>query len=60
MMNWIVARDDLDGDVVHALLSILRDDRETLAQVHEMAGQINLEKLAEAPISLHTAVGSWR
>jgi TRAP transporter TAXI family solute receptor len=60
MMNWIVARDDLDGDVVHALLSILRDDRETLAQVHEMAGQIDLEKLAEAPISLHPAVETWR
>ena len=60
MMNWVVARDDLDGDVVHALLSILRDDKETLAKVHEMAGQIDLEKLAEAPIPLHAAVGTWR
>lgn len=60
MMNWVVARDDLDGDVVHALLSILRDDKETLAQVHEMAGQIDLDQLAEAPISLHAAVGTWR
>jgi len=60
MMNWIVARDDLDGDVVHALLSILRDEKRTLEQVHEMAGQIDLARLNEAPIPLHSGVMDWQ
>jgi len=59
MMNWVVARDDLDGEVVHALLSILRDDRRALEQVHEMAGQIDVARLAEAPIPLHQGAASW-
>lgn len=60
MMNWVVARDDLDGSVVRLLLDILQDDRETLAQVHEMAGQIRLENLEDAPIPLHPGAEAWR
>jgi TRAP transporter TAXI family solute receptor len=59
MMNWVVAREDLDMDVGKALLGILRDDRAALAQVHEMAGQIDLALLREAPIPLHPAVEEW-
>jgi TRAP transporter TAXI family solute receptor len=59
MMNWVVAREDLDGEVVHSLLSILRDEKVALERVHEMAGQIDLARLDEAPISLHPAVAGW-
>jgi hypothetical protein len=60
MMNWVVARDGLDGEVVTRLLDLLRDERETLKQVHEMAGQIDLRMLDEAPIPLHAAAQAWR
>ncbi len=59
MMNWVVCREDLEGEVVRKLLAILREDREALEQVHEMAGQIDLANLAEAPIPLHPAAGEW-
>jgi TRAP transporter TAXI family solute receptor len=59
MMNWIVAREDLDGEVVTLLLNILDRDREELARVHEMAGQIRVEELANAPIPLHPAAEAW-
>lgn len=59
MMNWIVARADLDGAVVRQLLHILENDREALTQVHEMAGQVRLEDLGSAPIPLHPAAESW-
>lgn len=59
MMNWVVARVDLDADVVKMLLGILRDDRVALQQVHEMAGQIDLALLKEAPIPLHASVEDW-
>ena len=60
MMNWVVARDDLEGSVVRLLLDILRDQRQVLAQVHEMAGQIRVEDLAEAPIPLHPEAQAWQ
>ena len=59
MMNWIVAREDLDPAVVRLLLDILRNDRKTLAQVHEMAGQIRVDDLADAPIPLHPGAEAW-
>ncbi len=55
MNNWIVARADLGAHVVEHLLTILRADRDGLAQVHEMARQIDLTRLARAPIPLHPA-----
>jgi len=60
MMNWVVAREGLEGDVVVRLLDLLRDELETLKQVHEMAGQIDLRMLEEAPIPLHSATEAWR
>lgn len=59
MNNWIVGRADLDERVVVALLEILRDDRDGLAQVHDMASQIELSGLASAPIPIHPAAGAF-
>ncbi len=59
MMNWIVSREDLDGEVVARLLDILRDRKESLERVHEMAGQIDLGMLRSAPIPLHPATEAW-
>jgi hypothetical protein len=53
MMNWIVARKQLDDDVVDVLLNILGAGRVSLEQVHDMAKQIDLARLADAPIPLH-------
>jgi uncharacterized protein len=60
MMNWVVARDDLPGEVVDHFLGMLIENREALIQVHEMAGQIDLADLDRAPIPLHMAVENWR
>jgi TRAP transporter TAXI family solute receptor len=60
MMNWIVADEGLDDEVVVALLNILDTDRVSLEQVHEMATQIDLDRLADAPIPLHPASERWR
>lgn len=59
MMNWIVAGEELDDDVVMQLLDILRDRKETLEQVHEMASQIQVSALEDAPIPLHPATERW-
>jgi len=59
MMNWIVARKQLDADVVDALLNILGPDRVSLEQVHDMAKQIDLARLADAPIPLHPATQAF-
>jgi TRAP transporter TAXI family solute receptor len=59
MMNWIVSREELEGDVVRLLLDILRDDLASLEQVHEMAGQIDLASLERTPIPLHPAAEEW-
>ena len=59
MMNWVVARDDLDGQVAESLLDILDKDRASLERVHEMAKQIDLSRLADAPIPLHPAAERW-
>lgn len=59
MNNWIVGRSDLDPAIVESLLEILRDQREDLARVHEMATQIELADLADAPIPLHPAAEAF-
>ena len=59
MMNWIVALETLDGEVVTGLLNILRERRESLEQVHEMAEQMDLGALADSPIPLHPATEAW-
>lgn len=59
VMNWIVARDDLEGSVVGHVLEILANDRESLRQAVEIAGQISLTNLFAAPIPLHAAARAW-
>jgi hypothetical protein len=59
MMNWIVAPESLDDEVVQRLLNLLRDKKPELEQVHEMATQIDLSVLPEAPIPLHPAAEEW-
>jgi len=59
MMNWILARADLDAEVVDVLLNILGPGRVSLEQVHDMAKQIDLAALADAPIPLHPATEAY-
>jgi len=58
-MNWMVGRDDLDDAAVTALLDALRDRRDALVRVNEIARQIDLAALADAPIPLHPAAQAW-
>ncbi len=57
--NWVVAMDTLDDEVVTILLNTLVDDRVSLEQVHAMAKQIDLGRLADPPIQLHAAAQRW-
>lgn len=59
MMNWVVARDDLPGEIVASLLNILGGESVPLERVHEMARQIDLAALARAPAPLHPAAQGW-
>jgi TRAP transporter 4TM/12TM fusion protein/TRAP transporter TAXI family solute receptor len=59
VMNWVIAMESLDDDVVTTLLNIFADDRVSLEQVHDMAKQIDLGLLATPPIPLHPAVERW-
>lgn len=58
-LNWIVAREDLDGEVVRRILDLLQDEREQLMQVNPVVGQIDLAELRRAPIPLHPAAAAW-
>ncbi|MGD8330400.1 MAG: TAXI family TRAP transporter solute-binding subunit [Acidobacteriota bacterium] len=58
-MNWMVGLDTLDDATVTALLDALRDRRDELIRVNEIARQIDLAALAEAPIPLHPATQRW-
>jgi TRAP transporter TAXI family solute receptor len=55
MMNWVVALEGIEAEVAAALLNILGPDRVSLEQVHDMARQIDLDRLGDAPIPLHPA-----
>ncbi len=55
MMNWLVGLETLDAGVVESVLNILSVDRVSLERVHDMARQIDLDRLADAPIPLHPA-----
>ena len=59
VMNWIVAMETLDDDVVTTLLDVMQDDGVALEQVHEMAKQIDLRLMASSPIPLHPAAERW-
>jgi TRAP transporter TAXI family solute receptor len=57
--NWIVGMESLDDEVVATLLNIFENDRVSLEQVHDMARQIDLARLADPPIPLHPAAADW-
>ena len=59
IMNWVVAMADLPDDVVAAVVRLLTDEREELAQVHDMVHQITMDALADAPIQLHDVTQAW-
>ncbi len=59
VMNWLVADSTLDGTVVREVLDVLDQDRSALRQVADIAGQIRLDALADAPIPLHPAARAW-
>lgn len=59
VLNWIVGMDSLDDEVVSILLNILANDRVSLEQVHDMAKQIDLDRLGDPPIPLHAATERW-
>lgn len=60
MMNWLVADESLDAGVVESVLNILANDRASLERVHDMARQIDLERLGDAPIPLHPAAEAYQ
>ncbi|MDA0327726.1 MAG: TAXI family TRAP transporter solute-binding subunit [Gemmatimonadetes bacterium] len=59
VLNWVVAMESLDGDVVTILLNIMQDDRVSLERVHDMAKQIDMGRLASPPVPLHPAAAQW-
>jgi TRAP transporter TAXI family solute receptor len=59
MMNWVVALEGIDPAVATALMNILGPERVSLEQAHDMARQIDLARLAEAPIPLHAATEAF-
>ncbi len=59
VMNWVFSMESLDDDVVVTLLNIFADDRVSLEQVHDMARQIDLTRMARPPIPLHPAAERW-
>lgn len=64
MMNWVVAREDLDPSLVADVVNILGGTGVSLEAAHEMAAQIDLSALSDAPIPLHpgteAALGATR
>lgn len=59
VMNWVIAMESLDDDVVTTLLNVFENERVALEQVHDMARQIDLTRLRTAPIPLHPAAERW-
>ena len=59
IMNWVVAMADLPDPVVEGVVRLLTEERDALAQVHEMVEQIHMEELRDAPIALHGVTQAW-
>jgi TRAP transporter TAXI family solute receptor len=59
VLNWIVARDDLEAETVDRVLDTLAEDLDALRQAVDIAGQIRLTNLYAAPIPLHDAARVW-
>jgi uncharacterized protein len=59
VMNWIVARADLDSTVAARLIALIQNERDELARTAAIAGQIDMRRLGNAPIPLHPAAEAW-
>jgi TRAP transporter TAXI family solute receptor len=59
VLNWIVARDDLEAVIVDYVLDTLFEDQDALRQAVDIAGQIRLTNMYAAPIPLHDAARDW-
>lgn len=59
MMNWIVARAGVEDEVVRRLLNVLDARRQQLISTTDIARQIDLGRLTEAPIPVHPAAVEW-
>ena len=59
MLNWVVARADLDDEVVRQLLDVLDQRRGELVSTTDIARQIELGRLSDAPIPVHPAAEAW-
>lgn len=59
VMNWIFATTQLPDEIASALLDVLRDRRDELAAVSEIARRIELDALERAPLPLHPATVAW-
>lgn len=59
MLNWIVARDDVEDGVVRHVLDVLDQRRKELVATTEIARQIDLGRLSDAPIPVHPAAEEW-
>ena len=59
LLNWIVAPERLDDDVVLSVLNVLTEQRAAIERVHNMALQIDLAYLQDAPIPLHRGTQRW-
>ena len=59
IFNWVIAMDSLDDEVVETLLSVVVDQRDRLERVHDMAKQMDMSLLADAPIELHRGTARW-
>jgi len=57
--NWLLARADLDEDIVLNLLQIVTEEKDRLIRVTSIAEQIDMEALRSAPIPLHPVVEAW-
>jgi len=59
LLNWIVAPERLSNEVVMSVLNVLTEQRASMERVHEMARQIDLDFLQDAPIPLHPGTERW-
>lgn len=59
VMNWVIGMADLPDEVVAGVVRLLTDERDALAQVHDMVNQIDMASLLEAPIALHPVTQAW-
>ena len=59
VMNWVVGMADLPEEVVGNVVHVLAEERDALAQVHDMVNQIDMASLLEAPIGLHAVTQGW-